>query len=81
MIELHADSGSGREARLILRPNRAMRASQHRAIFFALAAVATGTSLFSWTQGNAVAPLIALLRWASSRPAWFWPGGAVTAVR
>lgn len=61
MIELHADSGSGHEARLILRPNRALRAGQLRAIFFALAAVAMGTSLFSWTQGNAFAPLFALV--------------------
>lgn len=61
MIELHADGDSGHQARLVLRPNRALTARQLRSVFFALAALAVGTSLFSWTQGNAFAPLFAFL--------------------
>jgi len=61
MIDIHADGGLGLRAQLVLRPNRALSARQLRSVFFALAAVAAGTSLASWTQGNAFAPLFALL--------------------
>lgn len=61
MIELHADAGTATRARLVLRPNRSLSAAQLRSVVMVLGAVALGTAVFSWTQGNAFAPLFALL--------------------
>ena len=61
MIELHADPAAESKATLVLRPNRSLSARQLRSFFYLLATVAGGTAAFGWLQGNAFAPLFAVL--------------------
>lgn len=51
----------GLEHRLVLRPNRALTASQNLAAFGAIAFPMCAIALFSYSQGNAYAPAFALL--------------------
>ena len=64
MIEQFPPDGGSGEARLLIRPNRAL---SRRQVFlaFALVAVASVTvATFSWGQGNAFAPVFALIELA-----------------
>lgn len=61
MIELHASPAAEPKTLLVLRPNRSLSARQLRSFFYVLATVAAGSAALSWLQGNAFAPLFAVL--------------------
>lgn len=61
MIQDVAPSGDGDEVRIVIRPNRSLTGGQLRGICLLFAAVTGAISLLSWLQGNAFAPLFAVL--------------------
>lgn len=61
MIDHYAPDSAEGEARLILRPNRSLTASQLGSVVAGFALVAASVAAISWWQGNAYAPLFALL--------------------
>lgn len=76
MIEQFPPQSTDGEARLVLRPHRALSARQLLACFALLGLCCTAVALLSWWQGNVFAPLFALfdltlvavaLRWAWRR--------------
>lgn len=61
MIENFAAAGPSGEARIIIRPNRSLSLRQVKGVAAGYAVVVTAISVLSWLQGNAFAPLFALL--------------------
>lgn len=62
MIELDVSVPAGPGARLVLRPRRAMTASQFTGLFVALSLATFTVACFAWWhQGNVLAPVFALL--------------------
>lgn len=60
MIDQIAPDTADGEARLILRPNRSLSASQLAGVVGGFAVVAASVSGMSWLQGNAFAPFFAV---------------------
>ena len=61
MIENFAAAGPSGEARIVIRPNRSLSLRQLVGVAVGYAAVVSVISVFSWLQGNAFAPLFALI--------------------
>lgn len=61
MIENYAAAGPSGEARIVIRPNRSMSRWQLVGVAAGYAVVVSLISAFSWLQGNAFAPLFAVL--------------------
>jgi uncharacterized membrane protein len=61
MIDNFAAAGPSGEARIVIRPNRSLSAHQVIGVAAGYAVVVTLISALSWLQGNAFAPLFALL--------------------
>ncbi|MCK7593649.1 DUF2244 domain-containing protein [Pseudomarimonas salicorniae] len=61
MIENFAAAGPSGEARIVIRPNRSLSLRQVRGVALGYAGVVSMISVLSWLQGNAFAPLFALL--------------------
>lgn len=62
MIELDVSVPPGPGARLVLRPRRALTASQFTGLFVALSLATFTVACFAWwSQGNVLAPVFALL--------------------
>lgn len=72
MIELVPSELAGSEARLLLRPRRALTARQFTACFLVLAAATWGLAGLGYVFGNVFAPAFALLDTGFVAWAWRW---------
>ncbi len=77
MIEQFAPQGERGEARLVIRPNRALSRQQILAAFALVAVASAAVAVFSWAQGNVFAPVFAVceLSLLALCLRWVWVAG------